>query len=202
MNEGKEITYCPQCGSGNNKTAEFCNMCGYALTASKVKREGLPSWVKVLLVIGVALILIPPVTVGAYYIWYKSFQNSSQSEIEERIGIMGGKLSVINVANDDQTFYISVKNATREVIGAGNGDISVKIKDSNGVDRIDVAAVETTTVGDIGGASITGATTTIPDGGEEQIEAHNTNYDIVTGETYTIIIIAAGAIETQRYTAV
>ena len=137
------------------------------------------------------LVAVAVAAVGAYFIWYKSFQQSSQSDVEEKTGTIGSKLSITNVTNDNANFYVTVKNATGEDLTAAM--FSVSVKDEDGV-----------TVGALDGVNpnITGGGANIPDGDEGQIEMTAGTGNITAGETYTIIVTASGTTSTQKYTAI
>lgn len=153
------------------------------------------------------LVAVAVAAVGAYFIWYKSFQAGSQKNVEEQTGTIGSKLRVTNITNAQSVFYITIKNATGETIGSGAEEISIVIKDDAGVTAVNVEKVETSGASDKGSANITGTPTTIPDDEEGQIEAevdssYNSGEGIKPGETYTIIITAAGVTTTEKYTAI
>lgn len=171
----------------------------------KMNKKAVSPVIAVMLLVAVAV-----AAVGAYFIWYKSFQASSQKNVEEQTGTIGSKLRITNITNDNKTFYITVKNATGSDLidgGTSPGDnqsnVAVVVKDSNGNTVINVAKVDTTTAGDTGSANFTTLVGTVGIANDEegQIEAGGTS-DIVAGETYTIIITAAGVTTTEKYTAI
>ncbi|MCK4432543.1 MAG: hypothetical protein KAV48_01290, partial [Methanomicrobia archaeon] len=149
--------------------------------------------------------------VGAYFIWYKSFQAGSQKNVEEQTGTIGSKLRVTNITNDNVTFYITLKNATGYGLvddinptlgsldiddGTHTADMMVTIKDSSGNPVANGAMVVAT-------SNVAKFTTTeIPNDEEGQIEVIVAAADMNPGETYTIIITAAGTTSTEKYTAI
>lgn len=166
----------------------------------KMNKKAVSPVIAVMLLVAVAV-----AAVGAYFIWYKSFQASSQKNVEQQTGTIGSKLRVTNITNAQSTFYITIKNATGETIGHGTGaeDITIVIKDDSGNTAVDATVEGSATTG---GANITGSASTIADDEEGQIEATvDSSYNsgqIKPGETYTIIITAAGVTTTEKYTAI
>jgi flagellin-like protein len=160
----------------------------------KMNKKAVSPVIAVMLLVAVAV-----AAVGAYFIWYKSFQQSSQSDVEEKTGTIGSKLSITNVTNDNSNFYITVKNATGKdlVPNATDPDseatVAMTIKDENGNDF-----TKDLQIGGAGNGSFTSGS--VPDGDEGQLEI--TGPDITAGETYTIIITAGGTTSTQKYTAI
>ena len=135
--------------------------------------------------------------------------------VEKQTGTIGSKLMVTNITNDKNTFYITIKNATgyelvNDLIGGSftaddldvdednyQADVMVTIKDSTGspvVNGIMVKAYGSST------ASFTNGTIDNDDGG--QIEVIVATAQMNPGETYTIIITAAGTTSTEKYTAI
>ena len=174
----------------------------------KMNKKAVSPVIAVMLLVAVAV-----AAVGAYFIWYKSFQASSQKNVEEQTGTIGSKLRITNITNDNKTFYITVKNATGKDLGYWSSpddqtqtNVSITIKDSQGNE----VGTHTTYVGQgtASGnyASFTGVTmnqegVAIESDSEGQIELHLTE-DVQPGETYTIIITAAGVTTTEKYTAI
>jgi flagellin-like protein len=75
------------------------------------------------------LVAVAVAAVGAYFIWFRSFQTQSQGSVQEAAsGALGAELQVANIANDETTYYISLRNAS-------NANVSVtSIKASKGVE--------------------------------------------------------------------
>ena len=174
----------------------------------KMNKKAVSPVIAVMLLVAVAV-----AAVGAYFIWYKSFQASSQKNVEEQTGTIGSKLRITNITNDNKTFYITVKNATGKDLGYWSSpddqtqsNVTITIKDSQGNavgDEGDTVGKDTT--GNY--ASFTGLTAGSPGVGiesdsEGQIEFHLYDDDVQPGETYTIIITAAGVTTTEKYTAI
>ena len=161
------------------------------------------------------LVAVAVAAVGAYFIWYKSFQAGSQKNVEEQTGTIGSKLRVTNITNDNVTFYITIKNATgyelvndlTSCTGCAadqldvddsnhQADVSVTIKDSSGT------AVANGIMVKASGSNASFTTGTIDNDDEGQIEVVVAAADMNPGETYTIIITAAGTTSTEKYTAI
>ncbi len=165
----------------------------------RINKKAVSPVIAVMLLVAVAV-----AAVGAYFIWYKSFQQQSQSDVEEKSGSIGGKLSITNVTNDNSNFYVTVKNATgKDLVATINettdtqSTVSMTVKDDNGEDFTTDNQVGDDTEG-TGNGEFT--STNIPDGEEGQLEI--TGPDITAGDTYTIIITAGGTTVTQKYTAI
>jgi len=177
----------------------------------KMNKKAVSPVIAVMLLVAVAV-----AAVGAYFIWYKSFQAGSQKNVEEQTGTIGSKLRVTNITNDNVTFYITVKNATGYGLeddfttthpsaadgdldvddGNHKADVMVTIKDSSGVAVASNAMV-------VSGSNVaTFTTASIPNNEEGQIEVVVTADQMNPGETYTIIITAAGTTSTEKYTAI
>jgi len=171
----------------------------------KMNKKAVSPVIAVMLLVAVAV-----AAVGAYFIWYKSFQAGSQKNVEEQTGTIGSKLRVTNITNDNVTFYITIKNATGyelvvDIDGDGalnvddvthTADVSVTIKNSSGT-----AVASNAMVGGAGSnASFT--TTSILNDDEGQIECIVAAANMNPGETYTLIITASGTTSTEKYTAI
>ncbi|MEN6379063.1 MAG: archaellin/type IV pilin N-terminal domain-containing protein [Methanofastidiosum sp.] len=58
------------------------------------------------------LVAVAVAAVGAYFIWFRSFQTQSQGSVQEAAsGALGSEVQVANIANDAQRYYISLRNA-------------------------------------------------------------------------------------------
>ncbi len=112
------------------------------------------------------LVAVAVAAVGAYFIWFRSFQTQSQGSVQEAAsGALGAELQVANIANDDSKYYITLKNS-------GKGTVSSII--------IAVA----------GNANeVTTQTWTIPAGDSKTVEYNATAYiPITAGETRVFTI--------------
>jgi|GEM_PF-625168 len=161
------------------------------------------------------LVAVAVAAVGAYFIWYKSFQAGSQKNVEEQTGTIGSKLRVTNITNDNQTFYITIKNATGYALVTDIGDdgslnvndtnhqadVQVTIKDPNGV-TISTGMVNEAATGVNWTFTTLSGTVGIATDDEGQIEVTVSSDDMSPGATYTIIITAAGTTSTEKYTAI
>ena len=179
----------------------------------KMNKKAVSPVIAVMLLVAVAV-----AAVGAYFIWYKSFQASSQKNVEEQTGTIGSKLRMTNITNDNVTFYITVKNSTGYDLETDFGDTgygsaadgNLDIDDTNHKADVMVTIKDSTGNTITGGgsgimvgsanASFTG--TSIPSDEEGQIEVTVAASEMNPGETYTIIITAAGVTSTEKYTAI
>jgi len=176
----------------------------------KMNKKAVSPVIAVMLLVAVAV-----AAVGAYFIWYKSFQAGSQKNVEEQTGTIGSKLRVTNITNDNVTYYITIKNATGYGLvndlttspfasdtldiddATHTADVMVTIKNSSGV-----AVASNLMVGSTTSNAASFTTTSIPNDEEGQIEIIVASDDLNPGETYTIIITAAGTTSTEKYTAI
>jgi len=70
------------------------------------------------------LVAVAVAAVGAYFIWFRSFQTQSQGSVQEAAsGALGAELQVANMANDQNKYYITLKNGGRASVS--NIDIMV-----------------------------------------------------------------------------
>jgi len=176
----------------------------------KMNKKAVSPVIAVMLLVAVAV-----AAVGAYFIWYKSFQAGSQKNVEEQTGTIGSKLRVTNITNDNITFYITMKNATGYALVHEDGDSTYEVDEVAHTSEVQVTIKNST------GTSVTGAnpilvgTTTAADntakftsaGGidnddEGQIEVRINDSFMNPGETYTLIITASGTTSTEKYTAI
>ena len=59
------------------------------------------------------LVAVAVAAVGAYFIWFRSFQTQSQGSVQEAAsGALGSEVQVANIANDENYYYISLRNAS------------------------------------------------------------------------------------------
>lgn len=148
--------------------------------------------------------------------WDKSPFASSQKEreemekeikrIEEEIGSIGGKLRIVNITNDNDTFYIMIKNATEYMLVNDDGneeldmdsnskvsELQVIIKDNSGNIIVDYI---------IGGNGEFAIFTDGPVASNEEDQIEITVSEIDPGITYSINIKAADEETTEKYTAI
>lgn len=131
------------------------------------------------LVIAVMLLIsVIVAAVGAYFIWYKAFQKGSYKDVE----LIGYKLNIIDITNDIDTFYITLKNQTGEEITAS--DVYVEIE-CNGK-KEDILKIKVPKA--------------IHDDEEGYLEVSLNK--ITHSGNYTIRITANGVTRTERYTAI
>jgi len=61
------------------------------------------------------LVAVAVAAVGAYFIWFRSFQAQTQGAVQdEASGALGTQMQVISIANDEAQYYIVLRNATTE----------------------------------------------------------------------------------------
>ena len=57
------------------------------------------------------LVAVAVAAVGAYFIWFRSFQTQTQKSVQETSeGALGGGLQVISMTDDGNSYYFVVKN--------------------------------------------------------------------------------------------
>ena len=83
------------------------------------------------------LVAVAVAAVGAYFIWFRSFQTQSQGSVQEAAsGALGAELQVANIANDEKYYYISLRNAATanvtvtDIKASGVGNASVTFTDT------------------------------------------------------------------------
>ena len=128
------------------------------------------------------LVAVVVAAIGAYFIWYKSFKAGSQKDVEDTVELIGYKLNIIDITNDIDTFYITLKNQTGEEITAS--DVYVEIE-CNGK-KEDILKIKVPKA--------------IPDDEEGYLEVSLNK--ITHSGNYTIRITANGVTRTERYTAI
>lgn len=61
------------------------------------------------------LVAVAVAAVGAYFIWFRSFQAQTQGAVQdEASGALGTQMQVISIANDQSQYYIVLRNAMTE----------------------------------------------------------------------------------------
>ena len=59
------------------------------------------------------LVAVAVAAVGAYFIWFRSFQTQTQKSVQETSsGALGGGLQIISMTDDGKNYYIVLKNTT------------------------------------------------------------------------------------------
>jgi flagellin-like protein len=57
------------------------------------------------------LVAVAVAAVGAYFIWFRSFQTQTQKSVQETSeGALGGGLQVVSFTDDGQYYYVNLKN--------------------------------------------------------------------------------------------
>lgn len=148
--------------------------------------------------------------------WDKSPFASSQKEreemekeikrIEEEIGSIGGKLRIINIANDNDTFYITIKNATEYMLVNDDGNEELDMDSNSKVSELQVTIKDNSgnIIADyiIGGNGEFAIFTDEPVTSNEEGQIEITVSEIDPGSTYSITIKAADEETTEKYTAI
>jgi len=62
------------------------------------------------------LVAVAVAAVGAYFIWFRSFQSSQQEAVREATADVIGPQLQVDVANDATNFYVTVRNRSTEVV--------------------------------------------------------------------------------------
>ena len=169
---------------------------------SKTKNKKFIDVLALVMIVGVAM-----ATVGAYFIWYKSFQ---QPQVEEKLGITNSELKITNITNDNRTFYVSIRNSTGYYLVNDDGDGKIEVNES--FKRSEVRMTIQDNSGNIIAdyvvndyseetAKFTGEEGIYNDE-EAQIEVTVAEEEMKAGETYIIIVTAAGTTTTEKYTAI
>lgn len=67
------------------------------------------------------LVAVAVAAVGAYFIWFRSFQTQSQGSVQEAAsGALGAEVQVANIANDENFYYISLRNASTKDVNVSS----------------------------------------------------------------------------------
>jgi len=62
------------------------------------------------------LVAVAVAAVGAYFIWFRSFQSGQQEAVREATADVIGPQLQVDVANDASQFYVTVRNRSTEVV--------------------------------------------------------------------------------------
>ena len=135
-------------------------------------------------IVVMVLVAVAVAATGAYFIWCKSFQQKNRENVTEEIGLIGSKLKIVDLGNDNDTFYITLENQTGKEITAS--DVYVEIE-CNGKKEEPL--------------KITGQKA-IPDGGKGDMKVSLVRSKITSDEIYTIRITANGVTTTEKYSAI
>jgi len=119
------------------------------------------------------LVAVAVAAVGAYFIWFRSFQTQTQKSVQETSeGALGGGLQVLSISDDGENYYMVIKNT----LGSGS---------------ITLADAITVTPG--GQADINGTAPTIAPGAASTITViPDVSWDLETGKTRTFTIKDTG----------
>ena len=59
------------------------------------------------------LVAVAVAAVGAYFIWFRSFQTQTQGSVQQQAsGALGTGLQVVSFANDSAYYYVSLRNSS------------------------------------------------------------------------------------------
>lgn len=68
------------------------------------------------------LVAVAVAAVGAYFIWFRSFQTQTQKSVQETSsGALGGGLQIVSMTDDGKNYYIVLKNTTGSRIDLRQG---------------------------------------------------------------------------------
>lgn len=63
------------------------------------------------------LVAVAVAAVGAYFIWFRSFQTQTQKSVQEQSsGALGGGLQILSITDDGSQYFVVIKNT----LGSGN----------------------------------------------------------------------------------
>lgn len=135
------------------------------------------------------LVAVAVAAVGAYFIWFRSFQTQTQKSVQQQSqGSLGGQLQALSATNDQDRYYIVIRNTTNEDMVFQAADIQV-----NGVPVTGLA---------IGGAWYNASDYTLTAGSSSTLAVSEIGTSpIVTGTPRTIVVSTQGTTGTtpQQY---
>ena len=181
---------------------------------------------KEILGIGIILIVVVSVIITGSYFWSRGGNISSPQEtrtlssttvsptpvgtVEEKGDTTNSELRITNITNDNRTFYIVIRNSTGYYLVNDDGDGKIEVNESSKRSEVRV------TIQDNSGNTV--AEYVVNDYNEEtakftsgegihndeegQIEVTVAEREMKAGETYIIIVTAAGTTTTEKYTAI
>ena len=92
------------------------------------------------------LVAVAVAAVGAYFIWFRSFQTQSQGSVQEAAsGALGSEVQVANIANDENYYYISLRNASSKTVEITSVKRGIDLNTSPDV-NISIATATSSTV--------------------------------------------------------
>jgi flagellin-like protein len=110
------------------------------------------------------LVAVAVAAVGAYFIWFRSFQTQTQKSVQETSeGALGGQMKVVSITDDGLIYYVTIKNTKSAgvlTMASASGSFKRDAVDTNStITSIDIPAGQTQlfTV-DFAGGLITGKT--------------------------------------------
>jgi flagellin-like protein len=59
------------------------------------------------------LVAVAVAAVGAYFIWFRSFQTQTQGAVQQQAsGALGTEIQVLNISNDTSYYYVTLRNGS------------------------------------------------------------------------------------------
>lgn len=145
------------------------------------------------------LVAVAVAAVGAYFIWFRSFQTQTQRSVQEQSsGALGGGLQILSITDDGSQYFLVIKNT----LGSGNIELASTANVNPGPTEPKSAGTATLN------ASGTGSTTTLAAGasGTFTLTPNKTDDDfdwtLKTGTTRTFTITSTDgqSVVTTTYT--
>lgn len=130
------------------------------------------------------LVAVAVAAVGAYFIWFRSFQTQTQKSVQQQSqGSLGGQLQALSATNDQDYYYLVIRNTTNEAMTLPdtatvqiNGESPQSVAGPTGVTEIPAGSSVTLTIREVNGSS-----------------------QIISGTSRTIVISTVGITSAQQY---
>ena len=135
------------------------------------------------------LVAVAVAAVGAYFIWFRSFQTQTQKSVQETSeGALGGGLQVVSMSDDGNYYYINIKNT----LSAGSIELSLN------------ASVNPPSTGTAAVATVSGGTNSTAmtiNAGATKTFRMDPSYGFATGtsRTFTITNVNSTYVQTVTY---
>lgn len=151
------------------------------------------------------LVAVAVAAVGAYFIWFRSFQTQTQKSVQEQSsGALGGGLQIVSMTDDGSKYFVVIKNT----LGSGNillnTDTDKVIVNPGNVTNTDkYSGLATLTTIEAGGSATLrpGESGTFIIRPKDETEGENRAWILRTGTTRTFTIQGSeGAIVVTTYT--
>jgi flagellin-like protein len=138
------------------------------------------------------LVAVAVAAVGAYFIWFRSFQTQTQKSVQQQSqGSLGGQLQALSATNDKDNYYLVIRNTTNEgMVIATTSNVQI-----NGlpVSRLTAGSTTSTNVSPVAITISSGSSLTL------QVQELGTPNDIITGTSRTLVITTEGNVSHQQY---